>query len=42
VTCKIDNIKKTSVNLLVALNEPCVVYYLIALKGTVFPSLDDF
>ncbi|CAD8094793.1 unnamed protein product [Paramecium primaurelia] len=42
VTCKIDNIKKTSVNLLVALNEPCVVYYLIALKGTVFPSLGDF
>jgi hypothetical protein len=41
-TCEVINIKKTSVDLVVSLSEPCIVYYVIALKGTEFPTLEDF
>ena len=41
-TCEVTNIKKTSVDLILSLSESCIVYYVIALKGTAFPSLSDF
>lgn len=42
VQAELAEIKKTSVQLVVGLDEPCVIYYLVALNGTAFPTIEQF